>query len=304
VQTSSSEFSGKKQSEQAIQKFNDLNLDSRPIFIAGYPRSGTTLIQSLLATQPEVVSFPETHFFDFCAKDIPSDIVLSVRTIEQILRKVQEKMCFQIKPEALSAFLDSAMDGKIFKKNVFDFVVCQSILEFSAGKIMGQKPLRWIEKTPSHAKRLNEISALYPNAKFVVMIRKPEQAIFSRKIKIPDDRNRSIKSLAKSWANLYGGIFNYSEDLQEKIKILHLEDLQYDMQGTLVALCGFLDMKCNVEKFKDFGKEAKGVISQGESWKTDVEKGSLSQGDDYKIGLVDRFIIKKYTKDVSSKYKY
>ena len=33
------------------------------IFIVGCPRSGTTLLQSLLAAHPQIHSFPETHFF-------------------------------------------------------------------------------------------------------------------------------------------------------------------------------------------------------------------------------------------------
>ena len=33
------------------------------LFVVGCPRSGTTLLQSILATHPRVASFPETHFF-------------------------------------------------------------------------------------------------------------------------------------------------------------------------------------------------------------------------------------------------
>ena len=33
------------------------------IFIVGVARSGTTLLQSMLASHPEIHSFPETHFF-------------------------------------------------------------------------------------------------------------------------------------------------------------------------------------------------------------------------------------------------
>lgn len=32
-------------------------------FLVGCPRSGTTLLQSLLAAHPEIISFPESHFF-------------------------------------------------------------------------------------------------------------------------------------------------------------------------------------------------------------------------------------------------
>lgn len=32
-------------------------------FIVGFPRSGTTLLQSLLAAHPQIASFPESYFF-------------------------------------------------------------------------------------------------------------------------------------------------------------------------------------------------------------------------------------------------
>ena len=44
-------------------KIKDLNTNTSPIFIVGYPRSGTTLLQSMLYTQKNIYSFPETHFF-------------------------------------------------------------------------------------------------------------------------------------------------------------------------------------------------------------------------------------------------
>jgi hypothetical protein len=35
------------------------------IFLVGAPRSGTTILQSLLAAHPEVISFPESKFFHY-----------------------------------------------------------------------------------------------------------------------------------------------------------------------------------------------------------------------------------------------
>jgi hypothetical protein len=32
------------------------------LFLVGCPRSGTTLLQSLLAAHPQIASFPESHF--------------------------------------------------------------------------------------------------------------------------------------------------------------------------------------------------------------------------------------------------
>jgi hypothetical protein len=38
-------------------------LPENPVFVVGYPRAGTTFLQSLLATQEGFMAFRETHFF-------------------------------------------------------------------------------------------------------------------------------------------------------------------------------------------------------------------------------------------------
>ncbi|MFQ6678152.1 MAG: sulfotransferase [Fidelibacterota bacterium] len=38
------------------------------IFVVGCPRSGTTLLQGLLNTHPEITSFTESHFYDYGIK--------------------------------------------------------------------------------------------------------------------------------------------------------------------------------------------------------------------------------------------
>ncbi|NJL67494.1 MAG: sulfotransferase [Microcoleus sp. SM1_3_4] len=39
------------------------------IFLVGCPRSGTTILQSLLASHPEIISFPESKFFHYLLYD-------------------------------------------------------------------------------------------------------------------------------------------------------------------------------------------------------------------------------------------
>ena len=41
------------------------------VFIVGCPRSGTTLLQAMLASHETVYSFPETHFF----KKYPGEVL-------------------------------------------------------------------------------------------------------------------------------------------------------------------------------------------------------------------------------------
>jgi len=38
-------------------------MSERPIFVVGFQRSGTTLLQSLLGAHPRIAAPPEVHFF-------------------------------------------------------------------------------------------------------------------------------------------------------------------------------------------------------------------------------------------------
>ena len=51
----------------------DIQLTQNPVFIVGCPRSGTTLLQALLATQAGFYSFIETHFFNLIINDVKLD---------------------------------------------------------------------------------------------------------------------------------------------------------------------------------------------------------------------------------------
>ncbi|MEQ8666929.1 MAG: sulfotransferase [Rhodospirillales bacterium] len=68
----------------------------RPVFVLGMPRSGTTLIEQVLASHPEVVGGGELNFFTTAArryglsrdmKDPPKDLIKSLRRDAKKLRK-------------------------------------------------------------------------------------------------------------------------------------------------------------------------------------------------------------------------
>ncbi|NEQ53441.1 MAG: sulfotransferase, partial [Leptolyngbya sp. SIO3F4] len=42
-----------------------VNSDERPIFIVGMPRSGTTLLTTILSAHPRIAISPESHFLAY-----------------------------------------------------------------------------------------------------------------------------------------------------------------------------------------------------------------------------------------------
>ena len=59
-----------------------------PIFIVGFPRSGTTLAQKLVAQHLVIPTLPETHFFEFLEGHEPAGGQLK----PEVARKLVEEL--------------------------------------------------------------------------------------------------------------------------------------------------------------------------------------------------------------------
>jgi hypothetical protein len=134
-----------------------------PVFVAGFPRSGTTLLQSLIACHPRIASAPEIHFFSRIYDFGPLWGDLSV---DANLRRVVEEMCRL--PELLSsdAFDESAVLARAAGTARTYRDLLDAIMTVAAER--AGKP-RWCEKTPEQ--RPARIWHLFPEAQVVHVVR-------------------------------------------------------------------------------------------------------------------------------------
>lgn len=148
-----------------------------PIFICGYPKSGTTLLLALLDHHPELLVFPEeTRFF----KEIlphPErqnlDYVLSQTSVKNLgLGKFRmtsgardySDIDFKAYTNCLETSVGTSPDPLALLESV---VACY-------GRLTGQRGTRyWVEKTPFNELYLNKANRLWPDLKALYMIRDP-----------------------------------------------------------------------------------------------------------------------------------
>lgn len=161
------------------------------VFLVGYPRSGTTLLQSMLFGHPEVVSFPETFFFDLVtpAGRLARNLGFASGRSAEAYAKLAEIGILEGTParpprrlrrcgEDLAAALDAATRKE-------------------GGRL-------WIEKTPLHLRFTRQIRRYVPAARFVHIIREGTGAIPSlhdvrRRFPQEWDGPRSIEQCAARW---------------------------------------------------------------------------------------------------------
>src|SRR4051812_43294899 len=141
-----------------------------PIFVVGFPRSGTTLTQSLIGAHPQIAAPPEMHYFSRVVLhrwhwgDLSDDaevrrvVAAAVGTprldncgfdVDRIVERARSG------PRTLGGVLDAIMT---------DFAVRE-------GK------QRWCEKTPLQSARF--IWAELPTAQIVHVIRDPRETLAS-----------------------------------------------------------------------------------------------------------------------------
>ncbi|MDW2252111.1 sulfotransferase [Vibrio sp. 1569] len=133
------------------------------IFMVGFPRSGTTLAQSLFMCDDDVYSVPETHFFTkgIRARFLPqsiSNIWTSYYCYRWIKKNFNErKVIYSISRRAL-----------VIK--FFEYLM-------EHAKRAGKSVL--LEKTPAHLNCITEIDDFFEDAKYVHIIRDVDGAISS-----------------------------------------------------------------------------------------------------------------------------
>lgn len=146
-----------------------MNVD--PLFIIGYPRSGTTLLLHLLMSFGEFAeySFSETHFFSHYYRRYGS------------LRNDGNRRSF-IRALLASEWgtelgLDEERLDSTIVKGQYAY---ETVLESVMGDLCyAQQRAGWVEKTPWHMLYLEEISSSFPSARFIYIVRDPRDVCLS-----------------------------------------------------------------------------------------------------------------------------
>lgn len=145
--------------------------DPQRVFIVGCPRSGTTVVQALIARHPAVHSFPETGFFE--------SLYGSIRRRWGDLGAHVERHWYHRLGLARSSGrrrlrnLERMLaDGKFAAAAPLTPAACvRRYVDLLDGCTSRSGALLWVEKTPSHLIYVDEIARHVPDARFIHVLR-------------------------------------------------------------------------------------------------------------------------------------
>lgn len=138
------------------------------VLIVGCPRSGTTLLQSLLSVHPRINSFPETHFFPkaFGNHPLKRRFTWPALNVRGLLKQLTIEFG---RPDLLSLVSLKPWESEFQKP----YLLLLDKVTLDLGKDI------WVEKTPRNLHFLDEIMERVPKAKFIHIIRSGEDVVTS-----------------------------------------------------------------------------------------------------------------------------
>jgi hypothetical protein len=159
----------------------------RPIFITGFPRSGTTLVAAILDRHSSVTVTPETHFFE------------TLQAVQDLI-SARYDMCFVYRLLHAPRMRDLSLNvADIYTLLSSPPITPQHI--FQAVLTAYQRPrckTRVGEKTPSHIMQADTLLNWYPQAKMIYVVRDGRDAISSL-LKTPWRGHDILRLHAVSW---------------------------------------------------------------------------------------------------------
>jgi hypothetical protein len=233
------------------------------IFLVGCPRSGTTLLQSLLAAHSDILSFPETKFFMYLIPEYePRRKFFGIipRRLKTVVKDFLDKI---ERAEKIKQF-----SQRIFiKQYVKQFIKILDELTFAQGKSI------WLEKTPGHVQKISVIKKYVPDAKFIHIVRNGSDVVASlyevtQKYPKVWRGPWDIDTCIDRWINDIEITRRYIN--QPNHTLVRYEDLVANPEKVLRKLCEFIGVEFSETMLEDYRDVAKQLIRDREKWKAPV----------------------------------
>ncbi|MCS3668060.1 hypothetical protein GGP77_002303 [Salinibacter ruber] len=233
------------------------------IFIVSQPRTGSTLLQRILFSHPEVHSVSE-----------PWVMLPPIYALRE--RGVQAEYDHSLASDALRNFLSQTKNGE---ESYFKGL--RKMYGYLYEEITSEKQSKYfLDKTPRYYLIIEDIKRAFPGAKFIVLFRHPLAVLASLIRKKPGRGLRFIQSnkldLLRAPDLLISGI----SQLGESGKVVRYEDLVREPASVIQQICSFVGIEFrqsmiqygeNVEAQWQFGDQKK-IHEYSEPSEESIEK--------------------------------
>lgn len=247
----------------------------KPIFLVGFPRSGTTFLQSLIATQPGIVSFPETHFYSILTQYVSDPKSMSESELSELIEEAKRMLLLEILPEELLRLRNMVKAGSCDRKSMFSFVL-KKLCKRSGHSDLTENQ-RLLEKTPSHAFHWKSILHDYPDARFIWIKRHPVDSIASYKKNLSHG-GKELSHMIAEWKRSHQAMSACLEHEVDKVFEIKYEDLKEDQLTQMSEVMRFIGQELDGQALSLHHEKAKEFIMPFETWKDSNKSAAVPKG--------------------------
>ena len=233
------------------------------LFLVGCARSGTTLLQSLLASHPKIASFPESNFFNHLFSH------------SEPKRKALGLISRRAKPRLANFLRESGYDG--YQPSPLMLFPSQLTQHFSdtLDQLTAQQGKNiWIEKTPTHLYHLDFIAKHIDQPKFIHIIRNGKDAVAS----LYDVRQKYPRQWFNEPASIELAVARWRQDVSISLRyadhpdhiLVRYEALVACSQQVIARLCQFMGIDYMPDMLDSYISTAQTVSLAREPWKAGV----------------------------------
>ncbi|QFU03809.1 Sulfotransferase domain protein [Pseudoalteromonas sp. THAF3] len=250
-----------KQLKASLSRQHGPETSKSPVFIGGFPRSGTTLLDTVLDTQQQLYVLSESHALAQTINYMENTLGLSCETD---LHKLTAEQIDELR----GVYLD-------FARRYFGDENIQ--LE------------QIVDKSPYHTLLIPFIIVVFPRAKFITPIRHPFDVLLSCfKQNFAANRMNNLLLTLDSAVQLYSSVFalwlEFKEHAQQSFLEIKYEDLVQDFDNQMQQVFDFIGIEADdsYKEFDKFAREKKHVTSASKDQVTQkLYKGSINTWHNY-----------------------
>jgi hypothetical protein len=242
---------------------------TRPFFLVGCPRSGTTLLSVMLHAHPRIAMPPETRFLLPVYRDRATFGDLhDPANLRRLARRITAPR--------KAKFADLGLDRR---ETVRAILAAPPTIGSAAGTVWrefarSRGKARWGEKRPAYWEAIDVVLRLFPDAQLIHLVRDGRACVAS--LKELEWWERSSITTMTTWTLARRELNRAGRRLPpDRYHRLRYEDLLTDPRGQLETLCRFLGEDFDPAML-DFGDAAADIVPERKSWH-DRTHGALDE---------------------------
>jgi hypothetical protein len=220
-----------------------------PFFIVGNDRSGTTMLRMILDGGPDVAIPPESMFL--------TDVTLPAADWQALMDEVWEHP--KVRRWELPGPPPRVPDG-LDDAEAARFVLGAPFVAYARKH---GKP-RWGDKTPHYVHHVDQLLGIWPDARFVVLVRDGRDVALSLK-RMPFGPNNAWAA-AQWWARGIRAGAAAQRAHPERVRTVRYEDLAGDPAAHVPEICAFLGLAYDPAMLDLAHADRSKIVADQQSW--------------------------------------